>query len=169
MNNDIIKLSESDRNLFYLSNDTTGRDIPILLSKDNLVQFIKDFDYVSSVELVRRFDCKGDRCIGFPENNHVILFYGFNEIASKMIVELINEKKVFFQPASQLSYLADGGLMNLPIAKGKDMKKYKTDHWLPCTIRVQEHYEKALKDLKKKEPKSFNNEIFLFNNEVKNG
>jgi hypothetical protein len=64
---------------------------------------------------------------------NIVLWSGLSQEGLDSIQSLLKEKKIRFVEASVLTYFADGGALNLPIAKR--LTNYKKPHWLPVCFR----------------------------------
>ncbi len=100
-----------------------------------LIKIIKDKKYVSFVEIENYFDkvgfdYHGEECIVNSNNNNIVFWSGWNEQASKLLIELLEEKIIKMMPADILVYLADGKQLTLPVYK--DDKPYA--QWLPVVF-----------------------------------
>jgi hypothetical protein len=92
---------------------------------------------VSMVEVSWMQGSKGERALyggGSPDCN-VVLWVGLTENLIQALVQLMAEEKIEARTANPLIYLADGGGLNLPIAKGIN-RKYKTPHWAPVVLNL---------------------------------
>lgn len=104
-----------------------------------IVEYVRHYDYVSFPELLRRLepfaDVRGTWALEIAPN--VVLWLGMSDA----FVDAFNEAKrrgpLVPVPASTLTYLIDGGLLNLPVAKRIPKGGYKKEHWLPITLRVE--------------------------------
>lgn len=70
------------------------------------------------------------------EYPNIIVWYGMDKEFNEAIRELLNEKKLFLRPTSIMTYLADNGILDLPIAK--KLYNYKKPHWLPMCLHLEE-------------------------------
>jgi hypothetical protein len=119
--------------------DTTHKDIdPSLPLKDQIEKYITQRDHVSFAELAREWPMHfHDGNLDYLwENDNVgetVLWSGLSRQGFETISELLKADKIYFHPSNTLTYLVDGTILKLPIAKG--MRKYKTPHWLPVTMR----------------------------------
>jgi len=106
--------------------------------KEAVVAYIKERDYVSLVELEQfltpKFDTKGERNWISTKCSNIILWSGVNDAFLDLLDQLIDEKRVFLHPADFLTYVIDGGGLNLPLVK--KAYAYKKPHWLPTCLRV---------------------------------
>lgn len=114
--------------------------------KQEIVEKIYRDDHVSFVEIEKilkehNFDYKGDRVIHHEGCPHLIIWAGWNEDAVEIVAGVLREEAICLQTTHNLTYLIDGGGLDLPIAKG--IKKYKRDHWLPMVLRTEEKCRKS--------------------------
>lgn len=112
--------------------------------KEKIIQKIKEEKWLPVIEveyLFKRnnYDYKGDRILYSTNpdgttNESVIVWKGWNEDASTMICEILEEskRKIAFKPALNPIefFLLGGGFTNMEIAKNPT-RKYKKPHWLP--------------------------------------
>jgi hypothetical protein len=107
---------------------------------DAILSIVFKFDWVSFAELPRRLteighdDTRGNATIELPGD--IILWAGYSMVMVDAICQLLEERRLFAHPASPLTYLVDGGMVTLPIAKQPPVGGYRTPHWLPCCLRV---------------------------------
>lgn len=103
--------------------------------KLGLVKMIKDKKGVSFVEIEDYFDevgfdYHGEQQFVNTDNKNIVFWSDWNEIATKLLIELLNEKIIKMMPTNVLVYLADGNLLTLPVYK--DDKPY--EQWLPVVF-----------------------------------
>jgi hypothetical protein len=67
-------------------------------------------------------------------NENIILWEGLSEQCIGVLAALLRANKISIQPASERTYLADGGILRLPLVKAN--RRYKKPHWLPVTFSV---------------------------------
>lgn len=72
---------------------------------------------------------------------HLIWWANLSKKAIDALDHLRKEKLIEPAPAHYFEYLADGVGLDLPIAKVKNAKKYKTDHWLLVKFYVTKKQE----------------------------
>jgi hypothetical protein len=103
-----------------------------------IVELVRERDYVSMVEIERflkdKMPVKGDVAIVAPNFENIFLWGGVSEEFVDVVMRLMNEKQIYAHPADWMSYLIDGGMLQLPIAKRAH--QYKKPHWLPVCFRV---------------------------------
>lgn len=103
--------------------------------KLDLVKLIKDKKYVSFVEIEDYFDevgfdYRGEERIVNSDNKNIVFWSGWNEIATKLLIDLLREEIIKMTPTDILVYLADGKQLALPIYR--DDKPY--EQWLPVVF-----------------------------------
>ena len=105
-----------------------------------ILDIVRRIDWVSFAELPRRLeeaghhDIKGDMALEIQSN--AIVWAGFSAAMVDALRRLLSSKRLFLHPASTLTYLVDGMLLTLPVAKRPPAGGYKSPHWLPCCLRV---------------------------------
>lgn len=90
---------------------------------------------VSFVELRRhlggeRFD--GDRLLLSADGANILLWTGMSDDIADALLALLAEERIELRTTPILTYAADGGGLNLPIAARRF--HYKYEHWLPVLI-----------------------------------
>lgn len=105
---------------------------------DAIVLYVKKHQHVSFVELMRvlkdgGFQAEGNReiILGADKEN-AILWAGVSAEFCELIHELRRKQRIFGHPASELSYLADGAVLPLPIMRRPENPKQP--HWLPVVF-----------------------------------
>lgn len=104
---------------------------------EQIFQVIALKQNVSFAQLVKIFPEAmegGEHALCFPDYQNIILWYGMKKEAIDALTWLLNQRLVKSKPTSQLTYLIDGILPDLPIAK--DLKQYKTVRWLPVVLDI---------------------------------
>lgn len=101
--------------------------------KDELQKLVSDRGHVTFVEIMSVFpDEKGNMSLEFDKFENLILWTGMSQRLVRAISQAIHEKKVYIAPAGNLTYLIDGGALDLPVAKS--VRSYKHPRWLPVTL-----------------------------------
>lgn len=104
--------------------------------EDAIVEYVRDLDYVSFVELQDNFEnymkTRGDRTIEVEKN--VIMWMGMSHELAEMIVNLEKAKRIYFHPGNAMSYMIDGSIPDMPVCQ--QHREYKTPHWVPTTLRT---------------------------------
>jgi hypothetical protein len=103
--------------------------------KLGLVKMIKNKKGVSFVEIEDYFDevgfdYHGEHQFVNSDNKNIVFWSDWNEIATKLLIDLLREKIIKMTPTDVLVYLADGKLLTLPVYK--DDKPY--EQWLPVVF-----------------------------------
>jgi hypothetical protein len=102
------------------------------------VEYIRVKDYVSFPELQRMLSpyipTEGDLALEIQP--HLLIWANVSEEFADIMRLLQAGGEVERHPASILTYLADGGMLTLPVAKRVPNGGYKTDHWIPTVFRV---------------------------------
>lgn len=103
--------------------------------KLDLVKMIKDKKGVSFVEIEDYFyevgfDYHGKEQFVNSDNKNIVFWSDWNEIASKLLIDLLKEKIIKMMPTDVLVYLADGKVLTLPVYK--DDEPY--EQWLPVVF-----------------------------------
>ena len=105
--------------------------------KKAVLDYIEKNNSVSYTELQRLFeendyDFVGNIMSCSSQCEHVVFWYGWNGDTFDMLTELMHEEKIHREPTVLLTYLIDGGALDLPIVK--KAIQYKTDHWFPLVF-----------------------------------
>jgi hypothetical protein len=87
-------------------------------------------NHVTFAELSRLEGFSGDREVEMRPN--CLLWTGVSEEAAQALLGLIKEQRVHFHPTTSLTYLIDGTMLRLPLARS--VREYKKPHWLPVVI-----------------------------------
>jgi hypothetical protein len=108
------------------------------LLKEAIVEFVRERDWVTLVELQRHMgdymETKGHIALEWAPN--LLLWGGMSQELVDLLIELNKEKRIVYYTTSALTYMADGGVVDLPVAKNMPKKGYKKPRWLPVCIRV---------------------------------
>ncbi len=106
-----------------------------------IVGIVRQWDFVSFAELPRRLadagctiDTEGDSTIELP--GRIVLWSGLSIELVDAILGLLHAEELFLHPTTMLTYLGDGWLLNLPLAKRPSASGYKQPRWLPCVLRL---------------------------------
>lgn len=95
---------------------------------------------ISFVELTQAVgeDAKGDFTTGNGDLDplNICMWLGVSREFNAALKAIQVEGVIEFKSASVLTYMIDGQLPNVPLARG--MRKYKTLHWLPVYINLIE-------------------------------
>lgn len=107
---------------------------------DRIEQYVRAYDWVTFAELENKIDgLRGDLLLSIDPPN-VVLWAGMSEAFIDALEILRRDRRVFPWPTVYLTYLIDGGLLKLPIAKRPPTggKRYAKERWLPVCLRVHE-------------------------------
>ncbi len=105
---------------------------------DAIRKKINEDDHVSFVEVERifedyGFDYKGGMTICHPKSLNLLIWDGWNQSALDLLNQLISNEPFAMHSTHTITYLIDGGALNLPLAKS--VRDYKHPHWLPMVLR----------------------------------
>ena len=102
---------------------------------DDIFNLVQKLNHVTFIELCDKIDgFKGDKSLWLdaPSMSNVLLWNDISEEASIALKELTDANRIHFEPTNAITYLIDGGLVSLPVAK-REMH-YKETHWLPSVL-----------------------------------
>ena len=108
---------------------------------DTVVDYITSTDWVSFVELARLAESHGVRTEGdrtievFPNG---IIWAGMSEEFCALVDAIQKDRRVTIDSGDALSYMVDGGALNLPIAKAapRDLVRgYAKPRWIVSFLR----------------------------------
>jgi hypothetical protein len=77
-------------------------------------------------------EMKGNFAFTLKNYQNIVLWINVNAEFSDTINKMIEEKIILYKLTSIFTYLADGGGLQMPVAKG--LKQYKTPRWLPVAF-----------------------------------
>lgn len=128
----MITNSETDR-LF----DKPKEGLTLEDFKEDICLYIRRYDWVSVAELKRRYDKEGDGTHALTLDRHpnVLVYANLSELLTQALIELLKGGQIHAHPAHALTYMIDGGLMQLPLAKRISEQDYRKPHWLPLCFR----------------------------------
>lgn len=116
---------------------------PLETLATKIVDYVRQYDFVTFVEVDRiAKEVLGDGASGDvalmapPQFSHTVIWIGLSDTYASAVDKALAEGKLTFFPASWLSYLIDGGVLKLPLAKRP--RSYKSNHWLPVCLRPDE-------------------------------
>ena len=104
-----------------------------------IIEIVRKWDHVSFAELPRRLADvglsvgTGDAEITLPGN--IVIWRGMPSVLCAAIVGILHAGRLHLHPASEWTYLTDGTIPRLPIAR-RVGATYKRPHWLPCVLRL---------------------------------
>ncbi len=107
--------------------------------EDAVVALVEDRDYVTFIEIGKllesRIKTTGDNAMMLGSGDHnIVMWAGMSEQFFELVEALIAAKRIFLHPATFLTYMIDGGGLQLPLAKRA--QKYKKLHWIPVCFRI---------------------------------
>jgi hypothetical protein len=89
---------------------------------------------VSFVELAREVPgFEGDLQLRLPQKNWV-LWSGLSQEAVDALKELMDDNLITQTPCQPITYMVDGGWLDLPLVK--TARSYKKPHWIPVTYSL---------------------------------
>lgn len=105
--------------------------------KKAILDYISENNHVSYAELEwffkdKQIPFKGNLDVISGKCEHVVFWCGWSKEILDIIGELFDESKIHREPTPVLTYLIDGGVLDMPIVKRNI--DYKTDHWLPTVF-----------------------------------
>jgi len=104
--------------------------------KQDILNLITERRWVSFAELANHIPgFKGDLILLFPATerySNICLWSGISDAAAHAIADLQETKAIHPSPSCAMTYLLDGGLLKMPIAKS--FRHYKKMHWLPVVF-----------------------------------
>lgn len=105
---------------------------------EDILWYVKHYDYVSIAELRRRYEgqSEGDIAMVNDKDRNIILFTGLSQLLYDSLTHLLKERLIHIHQANILTYLADGVILQLPLAQRPPPQGYKEPHWLPVCFRV---------------------------------
>lgn len=85
---------------------------------------------------------RGDHILALPEPYpNIVLWAGMSQVFVEVMAAVQQTHLLEIQPTSYLTYMIDGMLPSLPVAKARtdrQAKGYKTEHWAPvCFYAVR--------------------------------
>ena len=108
--------------------------------KEQILKLIKERDYVTYAELdrhIKGFHAEPKDGLQLvwehPKFRNMIFWTNISEEGQTAINDLLSEGKVHWVPASMLSYMTDGMLLDMPLVRRA--RAYKEPRWLPTCFR----------------------------------
>jgi hypothetical protein len=100
---------------------------------EKILELVTAYKHVTFAELDQKIEGFSGGELRISINNeqasNIVLWQGLTEQGSNALEELRQAKKIHQVPAHVLSYLHDGKMLKLPLAKRP--QHYKTPHWAP--------------------------------------
>lgn len=98
---------------------------------------VKSLDWVTFIELERipGFKAAGDPAFAYlvKDLENVVMWVDMTKEGIEGLREALGAGAIHIKPANLLSYIVDGGRLDLPLAKRA--RDYKTEHWYPVCFR----------------------------------
>ena len=114
-----------------------------------LLAYIRANDYVTYAEMPRVLSSfmpvKGDLSAEVGHVPNLVLWVGMSQEWIQTLNELFTAGLIWRQPCPVLSYMVDGKVLTLPVAKRLPKGGYKTPHWGPTCYRPIEKISPAEK------------------------
>lgn len=103
---------------------------------DAIEAYVRRTDWVTFVELLRHIpSAKGNLSLHLSGN--LVLWDGVSDLFADAMALLKDQRRIFPWPTTYLTYLIDGGMLNLPIVKRTPPPGgFKKPHWLVTCFRV---------------------------------
>lgn len=118
-------------------------------TKEDVLDFIDGMRAVTPGELIMRYG-KGTHDI---LHGNVYVAFGLTEELVATMLELMRENKVILSPCGLgvLDWVSTGSPMpmKMPMAKGKNWDKYKTERWYPCEFLTKKWFIKRINSVVK--------------------
>lgn len=106
---------------------------------DAILELVTERETVTFAELVNYISgFSGEYQLSHGRPN-VVIWPSASETAADALNQLRAENKIFMHPANILSYICDGVVPNMPVAKRIPNNGYKKPRWLPvcfCTYPI---------------------------------
>lgn len=99
--------------------------------KEKILNLVNSHNHISFAEISNIPGASGEYAIGMDDYNIVY----WNNVSKETIdacADLLNEGLVKLVPTGKLTYLVDGCILSLPLAKS--CRKYKSLRWMPMVL-----------------------------------
>jgi hypothetical protein len=104
---------------------------------DAVISFVAASDHVTFVEIERllrpHIETKGDRAVCHGTFENIVFWAGMSPRFVEVIDEALKSDHIFMHPASYLTYMIDGGHLQMPLARRE--QHYKKPRWCPVCFR----------------------------------
>ncbi|WGI18080.1 hypothetical protein [Methanonatronarchaeum sp. AMET-Sl] len=92
--------------------------------------------------LKQKINVDGEYALTAPEDPNLVFWAEMSKELTEIINELIEQKELMYIPTHPVPYMAEGGGLNLPLAKKPEPENgFQQPHWTPVLLYT---YEKAL-------------------------
>jgi hypothetical protein len=108
--------------------------------KATLLAYIREHRYgLSFVNLKDAVgaDADGNYELAYAPNPSILFWQGMSAEFVAAVGELMTERAIELNSTPSLTYMIDGRMLRLPLAKR--LRHYKEPHWAPVSVRV--HHE----------------------------
>lgn len=79
-------------------------------------------------------EVEGDLAMFLPGHENIILWAGMSQPFFDAIAQALSTHLIETRPTQVMVYMADGGMLNMPVAKS--LRQYKEPHWLPVAFNT---------------------------------
>ena len=81
----------------------------------------------------------GDHAIAHGNDSNVILWPSVSENGLKAVASLLEDEKMFIHPCTEVVYLAEGSVLDLPILSHPLELGQSAPHWFPVCFCAYPH------------------------------
>lgn len=106
-----------------------------------VVDYIRRHPGTSFIELERLFDAngidwRGPYALCWPGHPSIVMWNGWNTEATRFLSDMFSDNilDLRYDRNVIMSYVADGGVLNLPVAR--DIRDYASDRWMPTLLEL---------------------------------
>jgi hypothetical protein len=108
-----------------------------------LLIYVRDNDYVTYAEMPKvlapLIPVQGTMAATVPAVPRLVFWLGMSQAWVDTLNALFAAGLLWREPCSTLSYLIEGAVLQLPLAKRPPRNGYATEHWAPSCVRPIEH------------------------------
>lgn len=108
--------------------------------KEAVLAYVQTYDWVTFAELQNHLEpyCPVEGNVGIEFVHNAVIWCDMSQELADVCTSLMNEKALFLHPANIFSYMADGRMLTLPLARRKPRGQtgYKQPRWFPCCLRT---------------------------------
>lgn len=79
---------------------------------------------------------RGELNLSMSMDRNVLLWSGMSEEMSEVLVELMDQKRIFAHRSTVAAYHVQGGVLGLPLAESPRAGGLHHPHWLPVAFRA---------------------------------